>query len=78
MKLGKAQSVFQCDELRRFSEQHSAAFAEHQTAQDNLRMTAKKDSAAWQRAKRQSDDARKKWRHAQKQLIAHRDEHHCD
>jgi len=78
MKVGKAHSTFQCDELRRLYEQHSLAFAEHQAAQDNLRMTAKEDSAAWQLAKRQSDNAHKKWRHAQKRLIAHRAEHHCN
>jgi hypothetical protein len=78
MKVGKAHSIFQCDELRRLSEQSSSAFAEYQAAQDNLRMVSKKDSAAWQRATGQFDEARKKLRHAQKQWFAHRDEHHCD
>jgi hypothetical protein len=78
MKVGKAHSTFQCDELRRLYEQSSAAFAEYQVAGDNLRINAKTDTAAWQRAKTSLDNARKKLRHAQKEYFAHRDEHHCD
>lgn len=51
--------------------------AELTVARDALALTPKKDSKSYQSAQSRFKEAEQKWRHARKELEAHRREHGC-
>ena len=46
-------------------------------ARDQLAITSKKDSRAYQSAQSRFKDAERKWKHARRELKAHKAEHGC-
>ena len=46
-------------------------------ARDQLALTSKRDSRAYQSVQSRFEEAERKWKHARKELLTHKDEHRC-